>query len=309
MCFIDLILEELAFNLAGPESATQKKESDTANTNGQVSKVCPVGLPPKKEIETDSTNAYSELPAPMEAGLLSPCSATRELDSIMEDLLFGLEMRLPDPPPPSTPPPLVQKSVKKNHVGEKKEKEDTQAKQERTNSPKTSDLERKASTQRKTDAIDDLLGGLSSDMEKMGVRTVAKGHCASCGKVIVGKMITALGQVWHPEHFVCVECQAELGTSGFFEREGKDCLKPFNDGCFLELDGRPLCSLHFHSRQGTLCGGCGEPISGRCISALERKFHPEHFVCAFCLRKLSQGVFKEQAGKPYCSACHTKLFV
>ncbi|XP_038855345.1 leupaxin-like isoform X1 [Salvelinus namaycush] len=407
---LDLILEELAFNLAGPESATQKKESDTANTYGQVSKVCPVGLPPKKENETDSTNVYSELPAPVDAGLLSPCSATRELDSIMEDLLFGLEMGLPDPPPPSTPPPLVQKSVKKNQVGEKKEKEDTQVKQESTNSPKTYDLECKASTQRKTDAIDDLLGGLSSDMEKMGVRTVAKGHCASCGKVIVGKMITALGQVWHPEHFVCVECQAELGTSGFFEREGKaycekdyqhlfsprcgyckgpilqniltamdrtwhpehffcshcgelfgaegflekdgkpychrdfyhlfapkctgcgdpvrenyltaangtwhpncfvcsDCLKPFNDGCFLELDGRPLCSLHFHSRQGTLCGGCGEPISGRCISALERKFHPEHFVCAFCLRKLSQGVFKEQAGKPYCSACHTKLFV
>lgn len=89
----------------------------------------------------------------------------------------------------------------------------------------------------------------------------------------------------------------------------QDCLKPFNDGCFLELNGRPLCSLHFHSRQGTLCGGCGEPISGRCISALDCKFHPEHFVCAFCLRKLSQGVFKEQNGKPYCSACHTKLFV
>lgn len=37
----------------------------------------------------------------------------------------------------------------------------------------------------------------------------------------IRQMITALGQVWHPEHFVCVECQAELGTSGFFEREGK----------------------------------------------------------------------------------------
>ncbi|XP_029562980.1 leupaxin isoform X4 [Salmo trutta] len=352
----------------------------------------------------------SELPAPLEAGLLSPRSASRELDSIMDELLLDLEMGLPDPSPPSTPPPLVQKSVKKKQIGEKKEMDDTQVKEESTNSPKTSDLEHKASTQRKTDTIDDLLGGLSSDMEKMGVHTTAKGHCASCGKVIVGKMITALGQVWHPEHFVCVVCTAELGTIGFFEREGKaycekdyqhlfsprcsyckgpilkniltamdctwhpehffcshcgerfgpegflekdgkpychrdfyhlfapkcsgcgepvkenfltaangtwhpncfvcsDCLKPFTDGCFLELDGHPLCSLHFHSRQGTLCGGCGEPISGCCISAMERKFHPEHFVCAFCLRKLSQGVFKEQAGKPYCSACHTKLFV
>uniref|UniRef100_A0A674CZ37 Leupaxin-like n=1 Tax=Salmo trutta TaxID=8032 RepID=A0A674CZ37_SALTR len=306
---LDFLLEELAFNSTGPESAPQKKERDTANTYGQVPKVCSVGLHPRKGKEPDSTNVYSELPAPLEAGLLSPRSASRELDSIMDELLLDLEMGLPDPSPPSTPPPLVQKSVKKKQIGEKKEMDDTQVKEESTNSPKTSDLEHKASTQRKTDTIDDLLGGLSSDMEKMGVHTTAKGHCASCGKVIVGKMITALGQVWHPEHFVCVVCTAELGTIGFFEREGKDCLKPFTDGCFLELDGHPLCSLHFHSRQGTLCGGCGEPISGCCISAMERKFHPEHFVCAFCLRKLSQGVFKEQAGKPYCSACHTKLFV
>jgi len=49
--------------------------------------------------------------------------------------------------------------------------------------------DRKASvTNQKIDAIDDLLGGLSSDLEKIGVRTIAKGHCASCGKCIVGKV-------------------------------------------------------------------------------------------------------------------------
>lgn len=47
----------------------------------------------------------------------------------------------------------------------------------------------KASTvSKKTDAIDDLLGGLSSDLERIGVRTTAKGHCASCNKCIVGKV-------------------------------------------------------------------------------------------------------------------------
>lgn len=46
-----------------------------------------------------------------------------------------------------------------------------------------------ASPQRqKTDTIDDLLGGLSSDLEKIGVRTTAKGHCAACNKCIVGKV-------------------------------------------------------------------------------------------------------------------------
>lgn len=38
------------------------------------------------------------------------------------------------------------------------------------------------------DSIDNLLGTLSSDMEKMGVRTTAKGHCAACGKSITGKV-------------------------------------------------------------------------------------------------------------------------
>ncbi|MBN3305842.1 PAXI protein, partial [Amia calva] len=245
-------------------------------------------------------------------------------------------------------------------------------------------------------------------MEKMGVRTTAKGQCASCGKCIVGKVITALGGTWHPEHFVCCVCGVELkafferdgkpfceadyqklfsprcaycsgpilqniltamdrawhpehffctecgkvfGSEGFLENEGKpychedfyrlfapkctgcgqpvkenylsavngtwhpdcfvctDCLTPFRDSCFMELEGRPLCSLHFHSRQGTLCGGCQTPITGRCVSAMGRRFHPEHFVCAFCLRQLSQGVFKEREEKPYCASCHDKLFI
>uniref|UniRef100_A0A671KUA7 Leupaxin-like n=1 Tax=Sinocyclocheilus anshuiensis TaxID=1608454 RepID=A0A671KUA7_9TELE len=345
----------------------------------------------------------SVVPVPVEAGVMSPGTATRELDSIMNELLgLGLEVSEPT----SNPPPMAHKSMKDKKPEETKESDS--GKQKEAKKPQHPPLSEKVS--KNVDAIDDLLGSLSSDMEKMGVRTAAKGHCASCGKCIAGKMITALGQVWHPEHFVCTACREELGTCGFFERDGKpycekdyqnlfsprcgyckgpitqniltamdqtwhpehffcshcgdlfgpdgfmerdgkpycsrdfyrlfapkcsgcgepvkenylsaangtwhpdcfvcaDCLKPFTDGCFLELNGRPLCSLHYHSRQGTLCGTCGEPISGRCIAALDRKFHPEHFVCAFCLRQLSQGVFKEQAGKPYCSVCHTKLFV
>ncbi|MGH0178190.1 UNVERIFIED_CONTAM: hypothetical protein FKN15_076746, partial [Acipenser sinensis] len=88
-----------------------------------------------------------------------------------------------------------------------------------------------------------------------------------------------------------------------------DCHTPFSDGCFYELDSRPLCPLHYHARKGLLCGGCKAPISGRCVSAMGQRFHPEHFVCAFCLKQLNQGVFKEQNEKPYCAGCHEKLFV
>uniref|UniRef100_A0AAY4E1I2 LIM zinc-binding domain-containing protein n=2 Tax=Denticeps clupeoides TaxID=299321 RepID=A0AAY4E1I2_9TELE len=329
---------------------------------------------------------YSKLPSRGTACPAARTAPAQELDAIMNELL-GLGTETPEPPP------LVQKSgAARPSVEEKKAGAGEPVKP------------------RSTDAIDDLLGGLNADMEKMGIRTTAKGHCAGCGKCIVGKILTALGQVWHPEHFVCVTCHKELGSGGFFERNGNaycekdyqerfsprcayckgpilnnilnamdrtwhpehffcthcgdlfgtegflekdgkpyctkdfyllfapkcsgcsrpvkenyltaangtwhpecfvcaDCLQPFTEGSFHELDGRPLCYLHFHSRQGTLCGGCGAPISGRCISALGRKFHPEHFLCAFCLRQLNQGVFKEHDGKPYCPACHGKLFM
>jgi hypothetical protein len=49
-------------------------------------------------------------------------------------------------------------------------------------------------------------------------------------------------------------------------------------------------------------------VAGRCITAMFRKFHPEHFVCAFCLKQLNKGTFKEQNDKPYCHGCFEKLF-
>ncbi|XP_041862867.1 leupaxin [Melanotaenia boesemani] len=389
---LDLLLEELALNSKGSEILQENKNDDAADLE--------VPRAGKKENSSVSTNAYSDLPAPVAA---SPTldSPTQELDSILQDLL-GLAQG--DSVPSETPPPLVQKK------SVKKKTEDRQQERKEDNSGPADSDTTATTPKQKTDAIDDLLGGLSSDLEKIGVRTTTKGHCAACNKCIVGKMITALGEVWHPEHFVCVVCKMELSTRGFFERDGRpycdkdyhdlfsprcayckgaiiqnvltaldqtwhpehffctycgnlfgpegflekdgkpycskdfyhlfapkcsgcgdsvrenyltaangtwhsecfvcaDCLKPFTDGCFMELDGRPLCALHFHSRQGTLCGGCCEPITGRCISALDRKFHPEHFVCAFCMRQLSQGIFKEQKGKPYCAGCFNKLFL
>nr|XP_019936298.1 PREDICTED: leupaxin-like [Paralichthys olivaceus] len=389
---LDLLLQELALNAAAPK--TVRENVGNVTDDGEVPGAGYTGLS-KNEKDSVSSNVYSDLPAPVAASV-EPDSPTKELDSILQDLMsLGEEEKASS----TTPPPLTQKqSVKRKTEGKQEEKKES-----------SSSAGSDAQTM-KTDTIDDLLGGLSSDLEKIGVRTTAKGHCAACNKCIAGKMITALGEVWHPEHFVCAVCKTELSTTGFFERDGRpycdrdyhnifspccayckgpivqniltaldqtwhpehffcmhcgdlfgnkgylvkdgkpyccrdfyhlfapkcsgcgesvkenyltaangtwhpecfvcaDCLKPFTDGCFMELDGRPLCSLHFHSRQGTLCGGCDQPIRGRCISALDRKFHPEHFVCAFCLRQLSQGIFKEQRGKPYCSACFNKLYV
>ncbi|NXT57985.1 PAXI protein, partial [Pluvianellus socialis] len=257
--------------------------------------------------------------------------------------------------------------------------------------------------------LDTMLGSLQSDLNKLGVATVAKGVCGACKKPIAGQVVTAMGKTWHPEHFVCTHCQEEIGSRNFFERDGqpycekdyhnlfsprcyycngpildkvvtaldrtwhpdhffcaqcgaffgpegfhekdgkaycrkdyfdmfapkcggctrailenyisalntlwhpecfvcRECFTPFVNGSFFEHDGQPYCEVHYHERRGSLCSGCQKPITGRCITAMSKKFHPEHFVCAFCLKQLNKGTFKEQNDKPYCQNCFVKLF-
>lgn len=82
----------------------------------------------------------------------------------------------------TTPPPLRQKQfVKRKTEGGQGEN------QESSSSTAASDAN-ESTTGNKTETIDELLGGLSSDLEKIGVRTTAKGHCASCNKCIAGKV-------------------------------------------------------------------------------------------------------------------------
>lgn len=57
------------------------------------------------------------------------------------------------------------------------------------------------------------------------------------------KIITALGQVWHPEHFVCAACGDDLSNSRFFEREG-----------------RPYCEQDYHRLFSPHCAYCKGPI-------------------------------------------------
>lgn len=79
-------------------------------------------------------------------------------------------------------PPLAQKSEKDKKPEDKKETAGNGVQ----NDPAAENASKNLS--KNIDTIDNLLGTLSSDMEKMGVRTTAKGHCASCGKCIAGKV-------------------------------------------------------------------------------------------------------------------------
>ncbi|XP_034948993.1 leupaxin-like isoform X1 [Chelonus insularis] len=115
--------------------------------------------------------------------------------------------------------------------------------------------------------------------------------CGGCNRAIMENYISALNSQWHPDCFVC-----------------RDCRQKFQGGSFFDHEGLPYCETHYHAKRGSLCAGCHKPITGRCITAMFRKFHPEHFVCAFCLKQLNKGTFKEQNDKPYCHNCFEKLF-
>ncbi|XP_065325092.1 uncharacterized protein LOC135931740 isoform X4 [Gordionus sp. m RMFG-2023] len=133
-------------------------------------------------------------------------------------------------------------------------------------------------------------------------------RCRACANPILENFVSALDAKWHPDCFVCGDCHMPFGKGSFYEfKDQDDSLSSTNNNNF----GWPLCYTHYMARKKasySLCFGCGREISpgGKCVSALYKKFHPEHFVCAFCLKQLG-GTFKERRGKPYCHTCFDKL--
>ncbi|XP_067135229.1 leupaxin-like isoform X1 [Centruroides vittatus] len=148
-----------------------------------------------------------------------------------------------------------------------------------------------SSTNNRSNQLDSMLGTLRSDMSRQGVTTTAKGHCAACHKPIVGQVVTALGKTWHPEHFTCTHCNLELGTKNFFER-----------------DGEPYCEKDYHNIFSPRCAYCNGPILDKCVTALDKTWHPEHFFCTQCGRQFGEDGFHEKDGKPYCREDYFDMF-
>ena len=104
----------------------------------------------------------------------------------------------------------------------------------------------KDSSQKGKSAMDDLssmLTSLDQDMTRQGVNTVAKGMCAACSKPILNKIVKALGKQWHPEHFVCAGCDIELGSTTYYESNGK-----------------PYCEKDYNELYAPRCAYCNGPI-------------------------------------------------
>ncbi|XP_076108078.1 leupaxin-like isoform X3 [Mytilus galloprovincialis] len=389
-----------------PKPNRSEKRNTVDNLLDQLENALPDGPRRSEEATYDYTLSHTannagfpqSPPPPVHQPVTKQAStATRELDDLMATLSEFKVSGQQQPPvrAPSPNEPSYAKPNKSKNVGQ---------------GPMSSQGQiSNAGGAQHTGELESMLGDIQSKLSEQGVTTKTKGLCGACNQPVIGQVITALGKVWHIEHFVCDQCKVPLGTKNFYERDGaafceedyhrifapkcsycngpivdkcvtalgstwhpehffcaqcgrpfgedgfhemdgkaycrddylemfaprcggcgrpildnyisalsrhwhpdcfacRDCGQPFGGRSFFEHEGLPYCETHYHAKRGSLCASCQKPISGRCITAMFKKFHPEHFVCAFCLKQLNKGTFKEQNDKPYCHPCFVKLF-
>ncbi|XP_078508816.1 transforming growth factor beta-1-induced transcript 1 protein [Lissotriton helveticus] len=411
LCELDRLLQELnatQFNITD-EIMSQFPSSKSSNAEKKRDGSAPAGATEtgKGKGAEDGSQATSTMTP-------SATSATLELDRLMASLSgFRVQSNIPPSNSPQTQvkvvPPQAPVTAAPSQTQTQPQPQVKAAPLQTQGKVTSPQPVVHSSAPPQSENLDSMMVMLQSDLSRQGISTVAKGLCASCQKPIAGQVVTALGQTWHPEHFVCSHCQKEMGGSNFFEKDGlpycerdyftlfsprcglcnepiidkmvtaldknwhpehfccvkcgrpfgedgfhekdgkqycrqdfhelfatrchgcakailenyisalnalwhpecfvcRECYTPFVNGSFFEHEGQPYCEIHYHKNRGSLCSGCEKPITGRCITAMGKKFHPEHFVCAFCLKQLNKGTFKEQTEKPYCHPCFIKLF-
>ncbi|KAM9841298.1 PDZ and LIM domain protein 5b isoform 2-T2 [Aulostomus maculatus] len=109
--------------------------------------------------------------------------------------------------------------------------------------------------------------------------------CANCQQKILGEIMNALKQTWHPYCFVCVACQ-----------------QPIRGNTFHMEDGQPYCEMDYYNLFGTNCHGCDFPIEAgdKFLEALGFTWHDTCFVCAVCTANLEGQPFFSKKDKPLC---------
>ena len=69
--------------------------------------------------------------------------------------------------------------------------------------------------------------------------------CFACRKPILGTFISALGKVFHPDHFICFKCET-----------------PFHGSNYFEYQGNAYCETHYKQVTGSTCQYCRKVVKG-----------------------------------------------
>ena len=112
--------------------------------------------------------------------------------------------------------------------------------------------------------------------------------CKKCGKVILERFIQFHGMCYHPEHFVCAQCNTVLKGDNFYFYRNK-----------------PYCPIHGEFYGTRKCWVChGEFNDEDTIQWNGRKYHLDCFKCKKCGTKLNQDNWVRVHEYPYCEKCY-----
>ncbi|PSK42286.1 Rho-type GTPase-activating protein 1 [Elsinoe australis] len=120
--------------------------------------------------------------------------------------------------------------------------------------------------------------------------------CGKCQKPLLGQFVRALGDTYHLECFTCEDC-GKIVASKFFP------VPEQGPGQY------PLCETDYFRRLDLLCFSCGGALRGSYITALDRKYHIEHFTCSVCPTVFgAQDSYYEHEGNVYCHYHYSTRF-
>ncbi|KAK4560705.1 Rho-type GTPase activating protein Rga1 [Recurvomyces mirabilis] len=120
--------------------------------------------------------------------------------------------------------------------------------------------------------------------------------CGKCQRHLTGQFVRALGDTYHLECFTCHDCD-KIVASKFF---------PVPDH---PPNQYPLCETDYFRRLELLCFACGGALRGSYITALDRKYHIEHFTCSVCPTVFgAQDSYYEHESSVYCHYHYSTRF-
>ncbi|KAG9243521.1 hypothetical protein BJ878DRAFT_114149 [Calycina marina] len=124
-----------------------------------------------------------------------------------------------------------------------------------------------------------------------------RGECKKCGEPLMGQYVRALGGTYHLECFRCEDC-GQIVAKKFFPVDKED-----GEGQY------PLCETDYFSRLDLICHKCNGALRSSYITALDRKYHVEHFTCSVCTTVFgSQDSYYEHDDQVYCHYHYSTQF-
>jgi hypothetical protein len=124
--------------------------------------------------------------------------------------------------------------------------------------------------------------------------------CVACGEYVEGEVITAMGNTYHQQCFVCTKCKTPFPPGEKVLYDGSGCL------CQQCATNAGIFSSTKEAMRE--CAGCNEPIgNSQVLLALDKTWHVYCFKCHHCDCQLP-GEYMNKDGLPYCEKDYQALF-